>query len=151
VPEESNLWDGYKGIVARIRDALFLPKSTNLRWIWSVMRLILLHQSQNLFNDGSAETRKDWQHFMIPLDSYKARLIADCMESNFGLDLTTWKVNLIRIENGDIHVGRSTVYNTSLRLKFDVLAITKRPQGNSNPDSAFCQANYRWATQLLLM
>jgi hypothetical protein len=55
------------------------------------------------------------------------------------------------MEEDKEHLGRSTIYNTSLRLKPNVSAITKRPQGNGNPERGFCRANYRWATQLLLM
>jgi hypothetical protein len=151
VPEHSKLWDGQNGIVSRIRDALFLPKTTNLRCIRAIMRLILLYQARKLQYDGSAEARKEWTNYKVATDSYEAKVIADCMESGFGLDFMTWFVNLYRIEEQKEHIGRSTVYNTSLCLKPDVSAITKRPQGNCDPDSAFCQANYRWSTQLLLM
>lgn len=151
VPESSGLWKGKNGIPVRIRDILCLPKSTNLRRIKAVMRLILAYQSRSIPYDGSAEGRKEWTRYIIPLDSYEAEMVADCMEAGFGLDFTTWKVNLYRLEEGEEHVGRSSVYQAMLRLKPEVTAITKRPQGNMDPSSNFCQANYRWATQLLLM
>lgn len=151
VPEDSGLWTGKGGIAVRIRDSLSMPKNMNLNTIYRILRLIKSYQERGLVYTGSNERRKEYTQHLIPVPSYEAQLIADCTEVGFGLSLTTWKVNLYRIQEGKIHVGRSTIRNTMLRMKPDVSAITKRPQGNQDPASAFCQANYRWATQILIM
>jgi len=114
------------------------------------MRLILLYKDKKEKYTGDAEPRKEWEHYLIPKESYEAQLIADLIEYEFGFSNATCFVNLWREENGKTHVGRSCVYEVVKRLKPQITMIQKRAQGSFNLDSGWCRANHRWATQLLI-
>ena len=149
--EESGLWDGKDGIAAAIRDHLLLPLSTDLRSIYTTFRTIQLYEEKNYKYLGDARPRKEWQHYLIPLDSYEASLIADLIEGDFGFTEATDLVNEYRTDCGVVTVGRSCVYQTSKRMNPTISKIKKRQQGSLDLNSGWCRASHRWATQLLIM
>ena len=151
VKEETGLWDGQNGIASAIRKAMLLRDNYDLRKIKNVMRIIRTYLDRGEPYTGDAEPRKEWSHYTIPLNSYQAQLTADLIEWGFGFANTTFHVNMYLEENNLPHVGRSTIYETVKRMKPKVTMIQKRGQGSHDPNSGWCQANHRWALQMLIM
>jgi len=151
VKEDTGLWDGQNGVAAAIRKNMFLPDNYELRKIKNVLRIIRTYLDRGETYTGAAEPRKEWAHYVIPLKSYQAQLTADLIELGFGFANATYFLNMYLEEHNLPHVGRSTVYQTIKRLKPKVFMIKKRGQGSHDPTSGWCQANHRWALQLLIM
>jgi hypothetical protein len=150
-PDESPDWKGRNGIVVQIRNHLLLPSTSELRNVCNAMRVIKAYEANGVKYNGEAEPRKEWEHYLIPTQSYQSQLIADLLEGEFGFSETTYFVNLYREEHGLTHVGRSTVYLTAKRLKPTVTKIKKRQQGSLDLESDWCKASHRWSAQILIM
>ena len=86
--------------------------------------------------------RPDKQY--APLGSVESEMIATCMEDGFGIKNTTMMVNAHRVENGDVHVGESAVYNGYTRMQPIVTKIQKHAQAGG---PAWENANWCYAYQ----
>lgn len=76
-------------------------------------------------------------------------IVADCMESGFGIVQTTHMVNEYRAKELKIHVGASAVYAAHLRMKPTVTAIKDVQQGSDN-DIVWGLARLNQVSQMLV-
>lgn len=150
-PEERGRWNGRSGIAADIARSLSLPKGCGLRSVKSVMRCILMCEEEVDSFTGNQVFPRKFNNHLTPQGSFQEQLVADLIEDGNSFTHATHLLNEHRREEGISNfVGRSTVYQAAQRLKPKVTAIAKRQQGSLNLESNWCQANYGWATQLLI-
>ena len=88
-------WRGRNGIVAKIRRDCHLPPGRGVRRsIKSTLKIILQCQCEGKTYTGERQSRTHRKGYYIETDSYKATMIADMIEADFGFTETTKRVNI---------------------------------------------------------
>ena len=147
-PEPSE-WYGSGGTVGQIMSLLNLSKPGRKKVI-HVMR-----QTYDCVKTGSRYTgHTRWsggrQNFIQP-GTEEENMIAQHKEEGCSFTQTMRFINDYRARNGETEpVTRSAVYSAYMNMSKIVTTINKRSQGNSDPESNWAKARYRWVTQLLI-
>ena len=71
---------------------------------------------------------------VIQINSIKAQIIADCIESGLSIKRACYKLNKHHLKNNKETVGESTVHHLVKRLQPKVSVVKKRKQGRIDPN-----------------
>ncbi|ETV79114.1 hypothetical protein H257_07850 [Aphanomyces astaci] len=89
----------------------------------------------------------EFKNKVIKLLSPDGQIVADCLEHGMSVTEATHMVNEYRQSVNEVHVGRSAVYSSSLRMKPVVTPLVRQKQGNADQDSAWAIARNGHAQQ----
>jgi len=85
--------------------------------------------------NGERQRPREFSKFLITPSSEDMQIIADAMESGFGLHLTKELLNEHWGQKNLPTVGLTTVWMAYLRLKPAITPIRKRKQGSNDPEN----------------
>jgi hypothetical protein len=142
-------WKDTDGTIHRIRRALFLPEGKRNVVARVLDQAHTLAAMGSIYN-GERQRPREFSKFLIAPASEDMQIIADAMESGFGLRLTKELLNEHRQQKNLPTVGLTTVWMAYLRLKPVITPIRKRKQGSNDPASPWAIARLEYVTQILV-
>jgi hypothetical protein len=145
---EATAWKGPNGTIRKIM--VFLELREGQRG--TVGRVLRMAYKRAIIGEiyvGERAEKREFTNYMLSHSSEEMQIIADAMESGYGLRLTRELLNEHRRQNDLEVVGLTTVWMAYLRLKPIVTPIKKRKQGSNDPNSPWAKARLEYVSQIL--
>ena len=86
----------------------------------------------------------------ITIQSVKAQIIADCLESGQSQRQALEIVNIHRTENQQPKVSKSIVQRIVNEMEPEICTIVRKKQGSKDPNSKWSRARMNWVTHLIV-
>jgi hypothetical protein len=146
---DKNAWLGPGGTCRKIMEILKIEEGRRAI-VKRVLRLAHAKAKMGQVYAGERAERREFTNYMLRSSSEEMQVIADAMESGFGLRLTKELLNEHRRQNQLEVVGLTTVWMAYLRLKPIISPVKKRKQGSNDPTSPWAKARFEYVTQILV-
>ncbi len=142
-------WRGPNGACRQIMGLLELPEKQRAI-VTHVLEMARKKAVMGVVYAGERAEVKEFSNFMISSGSQDMQIIADSIESGFGLLLTRELLNEHRLQKNLEVVGLNTVWMAYLQLKPVLTPVKKRKQGSNDPNSPWAMARLEHVTQILV-